>query len=134
MLEPYDTLVWMPYREFQTFAECLAHTLTVGISFPLLWALYLTPPTTTFKRTSVSVFSWQFWKNFATIPIRQTLLAKGPSFKHLKSWLEVVSKSLLRRKRIGYRHTSERIHQQYCNLACQPYVTLVCLGEPMCAY
>jgi hypothetical protein len=127
MLEPYDTLFRMPYREFQTFAECLAHTLTVGISFPLLWALYLTPPTTTFKRTSVSVFSWQFWKNFATIPTKQTLLAKGLSFKHLKSWLEVVFRSLSRRKRIGYRHTSERIRQRYYVPARQPYVTLVCL-------
>ena len=44
---------------------------------------------------------------------------------------EVVPKSLLRRKRIDYRHTSERNYQRCYYLARQPYVTLDCLGEPV---
>ena len=49
---------------------------------------------------------------------------RGNILRHLESWLEVVHRSLLRRKRSGCRHTSERIHQQYCIPACQPCVTL----------
>ena len=72
----------------------------------------------------------------ATITVRQTLLAKGLSFKHLKSRLEVVSKSLLRRKRmVAVAHQNgftSRVVAWPANLMsrCNLYVFIQYTGDP----
>ena len=83
---------------FGLFAELVSHTDSRYLDFHSS-GLCTLPHLLRFLRELRRHCSHEsFGKTLATITIRQTLLAKGLSFEHLKSWLEVVPKSPLRRK------------------------------------
>ena len=53
-------------RRMNRLLSCSATLVTVGIWTPRFWALYLTPPTTIFKATSVSCVAMSVLENPAT--------------------------------------------------------------------
>jgi hypothetical protein len=127
---PYDTL--KQGVNGTRLLSCSAHTCDNRyFVIPRLWALYLTLPTTIFKATSVSSVAMDVMDNKSDLSALNLLRlfkrkTHGGNISRHPDIIRVVNRRLLRKEEKGYRHTSERIHQQYYIPACQPCVTLKC--------